>query len=87
LALFTARGHRPDRLAYLPPHLLDDVARDRHGCEGAAGTVAACGISFAVRGSCVIRDPFGHEWLLGQKIQDVSPEEMQRRFSAIVSTI
>lgn len=24
--------------------------------------------------------PFGHEWLLGSHIEDVSPEEMQRRF-------
>lgn len=25
-----------------------------------------------------VRDPFGHEWLLSQKISEVSPEEMQR---------
>jgi uncharacterized glyoxalase superfamily protein PhnB len=28
---------------------------------------------------CKLRDPFGHEWLLGQDIGLVSPEEMQRR--------
>ena len=27
-----------------------------------------------------VLDPFGHEWLLGSHIEDVSPEEMQRRF-------
>lgn len=27
-----------------------------------------------------IRDPFGHEWLLGQTIETVSAEEMQRRY-------
>ena len=27
-----------------------------------------------------VRDPFGHEWLLSQKVEDVSPEEMQRRW-------
>lgn len=26
-------------------------------------------------------DPFGHEWLLGSQIEDVSREEMQRRFT------
>jgi hypothetical protein len=26
----------------------------------------------------MVRDPFGHEWLLGQSIEEVSPEEMQR---------
>ncbi len=33
--------------------------------------------------SCVIRDPFGHEWMLGHEIEQVSPEEMQRRFTAL----
>ena len=28
-----------------------------------------------------LRDPFGHEWLLGHSIEEVSPEEMQRRFT------
>ncbi len=31
---------------------------------------------------CRIRDPFGHEWLLGHGIERVSPEEIQRRFDA-----
>ncbi len=30
-----------------------------------------------------IRDPFGHEWLLGSSIEEVSHEEMQRRFTAM----
>ncbi|TWT77746.1 Glyoxalase-like domain protein [Posidoniimonas polymericola] len=30
--------------------------------------------------SAKLLDPFGHEWLLGSPIEDVSPEEMQRRF-------
>lgn len=33
--------------------------------------------------SCLIRDPFGHEWMLGHEIEKVTPEEMQRRFTAI----
>lgn len=31
-----------------------------------------------------VRDPFGHEWLLSQKISEVSPEEMQRRWDESV---
>jgi uncharacterized glyoxalase superfamily protein PhnB len=31
---------------------------------------------------CRIRDPFGHEWLLGHQTEGVSPEEIQRRFEA-----
>jgi PhnB protein len=25
-----------------------------------------------------VRDPFGHKWILGQHLRDVSPEEQQR---------
>ena len=31
-----------------------------------------------------LRDPFGHEWLIGHHIEDVSPEEMQRRYDALL---
>ncbi len=31
-----------------------------------------------------IRDPFGHEWMLQREIEKVSPEEMQRRWDAMV---
>lgn len=30
-----------------------------------------------------VRDPFGHEWLIGHSIEQVSPEEMQRRYAAM----
>jgi uncharacterized glyoxalase superfamily protein PhnB len=33
--------------------------------------------------SARLRDPFGHEWLLGHQIEEVAPEEMQRRFEAM----
>jgi uncharacterized glyoxalase superfamily protein PhnB len=29
-----------------------------------------------------VRDPFGHEWLLGHQVEDVTPQEMQRRYTA-----
>jgi uncharacterized glyoxalase superfamily protein PhnB len=32
-----------------------------------------------------VRDPFGHEWLLGHNFEDVSPEEMQRRYTELCS--
>jgi PhnB protein len=31
----------------------------------------------------VVRDPFGHRWLIGHSIEDVSPQEMQRRYTAM----
>ncbi len=33
--------------------------------------------------SATVRDPFGHEWLLGGQIESVTPEEMQRRYTAM----
>ncbi|WP_321477003.1 VOC family protein [uncultured Paludibaculum sp.] len=33
--------------------------------------------------SAKMRDPFGHEWMFSQTIEEVSPEEMQRRFTAL----
>lgn len=34
--------------------------------------------------SGTVRDPFGHEWLLGGHIETVTPEEMQRRYTALL---
>lgn len=36
--------------------------------------------------SGTLRDPFGHEWLIGHSIEDVSPEEMQRRYTALLNS-
>lgn len=30
-----------------------------------------------------VRDPFGHQWMLGTHIEDVAYDEMQRRFTAM----
>ena len=31
------------------------------------------------------RDPFGHRWNIGHSIEEVSPDEMQRRYSALMA--
>ena len=33
--------------------------------------------------SGTVGDPFGHEWNVGHEIEQVSPEEMQRRYTAM----
>lgn len=38
---------------------------------------------YGERSGCV-RDPFGHRWSIGHRIEDVSPEEMQRRYTAML---
>lgn len=34
--------------------------------------------------SGVVRDPFGHRWLIGHHIEDVSTDEMQRRYATML---
>lgn len=34
--------------------------------------------------SGVIRDPFGHRWNLGHQIEQVTPDEMQRRYTKLL---
>jgi uncharacterized glyoxalase superfamily protein PhnB len=36
--------------------------------------------------SGVVRDPFGHEWLIGHHIEDVATDEMQRRYDALLKS-
>lgn len=36
--------------------------------------------------SGTVRDPFGHEWMIGHEIEKVTPEEMQRRYDALMSS-
>lgn len=33
--------------------------------------------------SGAVRDPFGHEWLVGHSLEQLSPEEMQRRYTKL----
>lgn len=33
-----------------------------------------------------IRDPFGHVWMIATHIEDVTPEEMQRRFQEMMTS-
>lgn len=34
--------------------------------------------------SGMVRDPFGHEWLIGHEVEKVSVEEMQRRYTEML---
>lgn len=34
--------------------------------------------------SGAVRDPFGHRWLIGHSIEEVSPDEMQRRYTELM---
>ena len=36
--------------------------------------------------SGVIRDPFGHRWNIGHQIEQVDPDEMQRRYTTLLQS-
>jgi uncharacterized glyoxalase superfamily protein PhnB len=50
---------------------------------GAKLEVPPCDAFYGERSGSV-RDPFGHRWNIGHHIEDVSTEEMQRRYSAML---
>ena len=36
--------------------------------------------------SGVVRDPFGHRWMIGHSIEEVAPDEMQRRYTKMMES-
>jgi len=64
-------------------HVDDADAAIQRALEAGATLVRAAADHFYGERSGAIRDPFGHEWLIGHSIEDVSPEEMQRRYTAL----
>ncbi|HBJ38878.1 MAG TPA: glyxoylase [Planctomycetaceae bacterium] len=78
-------GPAPNVSAGCAIHLhVDDVDSVTQSavCAGAKLTMEPADQFHGERSSKVI-DPFGHEWYLGSKIEDVSREEIQRRFAAM----
>ena len=59
-----------------------DAVIDRAVAAGASLEMAPRDEFYGER-SGVIRDPFGHRWNIGHHIEDVTPEEMQRRYDAM----
>jgi PhnB protein len=66
--------------------MVDDVDAlvDRASASGAT-VVRPPSDQFYGHRSATVRDPFGHEWMLQKEIEKVTPEEMQRRWDAMVT--
>ncbi|MCF7221904.1 VOC family protein [Marilutibacter chinensis] len=60
-----------------------DAVVERALAHGATLLMAPKDMFYGER-SGVVRDPFGHRWNIGHSIEEVAPEEMQRRFEKIV---
>lgn len=66
-------------------HVADaDEMAERAVAAGATMTMPPTDQFYGER-SCRLRDPFGHAWLLGHSIERLTPEEMQRRYTAMMS--
>jgi uncharacterized glyoxalase superfamily protein PhnB len=61
-----------------------DAMIDRAVAAGATLVRPPSDAFYGERGG-TIRDPFGHDWLIGHDIEDVAPEEMQRRYTKLMS--
>jgi PhnB protein len=67
-------------------HVDDADEMGRRAVAAGATLVMEASDQFYGERSCKVRDPFGHTWLLGHSIEKVSPEEMQRRYTALMNS-
>ena len=80
------RGPQPPAPVSVTIHLhVDDADADiaRAVAAGARLERPASDAFYGERGGSVF-DPFGHRWLIGHSIEEVAPEEMQRRYDALM---
>jgi PhnB protein len=65
-------------------HLDDADAAIERAVSAGATVIRPASDAFYGERSGTVRDPFGHEWMLGHSIEDVTPEEMQRRYDELM---
>jgi uncharacterized glyoxalase superfamily protein PhnB len=56
----------------------------QRACDAGAKLLMKPTDQFYGERSSRVRDPFGHEWLLGHSIEAVEPAEMQRRYTEML---
>jgi PhnB protein len=62
-------------------------------CDAVAARAVAAGATISMpptdqfygERSCRVLDPFGHQWLIGHELEKLSPQEMQRRYDALMA--
>ncbi len=79
---YGVRGPNPDEAASSTIHLHVDNADEvmATAAKFGASVERAAQDQFYGERSGILRDPFGHRWMIGHSIEDVSAEEMQRRY-------
>jgi len=64
-------------------HVEDVDAMTKQAVDAGATLIMEPKDQFYGERASKVLDPFGHEWLLGSHIENVAPDEMQRRFTAM----
>jgi uncharacterized glyoxalase superfamily protein PhnB len=79
-------GPQPSGITCITMHLHVDNADEtiRRAVEAGAKVEREPRDEFYGERSGAIRDPFGHRWTIGHNIENVSPAEMQRRYTDLV---
>lgn len=62
-----------------------DVATERASAAGATIEMPPTDMFYGFRSAGII-DPFGHKWMLQHQIKNVAPDEMQKRWNAMVNS-
>ena len=60
-----------------------DTATARASAAGATVEMPPCDMFYGFR-CAAVRDPFGHKWMIQHEIEKVAPDEMQRRWAAMM---
>jgi len=83
---FGMLGPQPGDKATVSLHLhVDDAdAIVNRALDAGATLEMACTDQFHGERTGVVIDPFGHRWMIGHAIEKLTPEEMQRRYTAMV---
>lgn len=66
-------------------HVDDADALIRRAVDAGAAIVREPQDHFYGERSGTVRDPFGHEWNIGHSLEELSPEEMQRRYTRLMT--
>jgi PhnB protein len=67
-------------------HVDDCDAMIRQAVSEGAALLREPSDAFYGERSGTVRDPFGHEWMIGHAIEQVTPEEMQRRYDELMKS-
>ncbi len=77
-----ASGSRQPFVIHL--HVDDADALIEQALAAGASLVRPANDHFYGERSGTVRDPFGYDWMIGHSIEEVTPAEMQRRYTAML---